>query len=42
MRDFEGYENITLEKIYNAVGTVYRDDPLQKQAIMRKILEVMF
>ena len=42
MKDFKGYDKITIEDLYNAVGTVYRDDPLQKQAIARKLMEFMF
>lgn len=42
MKDFKGYDNISIEDLYNAVGKVYRDDPLQKQAIARKLMEYMF
>ena len=42
MKGFKGYDNISIEDLYNAVGKVYRDDPLQKQAIARKLMEFMF
>jgi len=39
---FKGYKNITIEDLYNAVGIVYRDDPLQKQVLVRIMMEFMF
>ncbi|MCF6244541.1 MAG: hypothetical protein L3J43_05850 [Sulfurovum sp.] len=42
MKGFKGYDNITIEDLHRAVSKVYRDDPLQKQAIARKLMEFMF
>jgi len=39
MSGFRGYDNITIEDLINAVGRVYRDDPLQMQVAKRVLMK---